>query len=170
MHATPNQGLSGKARRMHRVTRSHRLYSRQLVSEYFDWEEGDEQPERQIPIRRSCEFFPTAEVSSPASPGDSGAGQFAFALTSTEPIARTHLAGKVQTPSADARPSPTPQEPPATITPDKPGVIRPPRLRVKHSPQPVRAPSMSPRGFLVGCAIGGTAAGILLILLGMILG
>lgn len=190
MPSTPKQGLSGKARRARDLTRSHRMYSQQLIEEYLDWESGEESPERHIPIKRSSAFLPSADVPGSTSPDDSGAGQFEFDHTKQEPIidrstecriGGTHAEAE-SPPSAEeeliestvvvASPAATPVVAPAPVATVvvQPEVIRPRRARINILDELTPAPAMSTNGFLVGCGLGGGAALILLLIAGWLIG
>lgn len=191
MHSTPQHGLAGKARRIRDVTRSHRLYSQQLIEEYLDWESGEEEPERFIPIKRAGEFLPSVEVVPASSSDDSGAGQFEFVHTPSGAIVEEvatapQLVGLVDVKPVSRKPvervgskptvpisktdDPVKVQSKSTVIPvaEKPGVIRP--VRARTSALPVASPkeTLSTQGLLIGCAIGTVGAGILLSLMSLI--
>lgn len=177
MDSTPKQGLSGKARRSRDMSRSHRMYSQQLIEEYLDWESGEEEPERFIPIKRASEFLPSVEVPTTSSPDDSGAGQFEFDHTKQEPIVDRSAAptreARVDNPQPaepTVEPAVLPQLEPVVSVVEKPSVIRPRRARINVLAEIAPAPTLSTQGFLIGCGIGGAAAMVLLILAGWLVG
>lgn len=192
MQSTPKHGLAGKARRVRDITRSHRLHSQQLIGEYLDWETGEEEPERHIPIKRGGQFLPSAEYMQSSSPDDSGAGQFEFVHTPSGAIVDTaavasQSATVVEAKPEVAAPKPAPvvrptalvrpaivanPAPKATTIPiaEKPEVIRPARRRTSALPFAEPAPPLSTRGLLIGCAIGTVGAGALLAIASLFLG
>ncbi len=193
MQSTPKHSLAGKARRVRDITRSHRLHSQQLIEEYLDWETGEEEPERHIPIKRNGQFLPSAEYMQSSSPDDSGAGQFEFvhtpsgAIVDTAAIASQHVTvASSRAPMAEVKPALVARKPattakPATVTKTapsfttipiaaKPEVIRPVRLGTSYWPVAEPSPTLSTRGLLVGCAIGTVGAGVLLALTSLLLG
>jgi len=174
MDSTPKHGLAGKARRVRDVTRSHRMHSQQMIEEYLDWEtEEAEEPKHFIPIKRTCEFLPSAEVPGSVSSDDSGAGQFEFDHTKQEPIvdrsADSHLRKAKTAPEAGEPESLLPPAFPVSV-PEKPAVIRPRRAQIDILAEATPAPNLSTKGFLVGCGVGGAAAVMLLMLARWLLG
>lgn len=186
MQSTPKHSLAGKARRVRDITRSHRLHSQQLIGEYLDWESGEEEPERHIPIRRNGQLLPSAEFVQSSSSDDSGAGQFEFvhtpsgAIVDTAAVASQHAAvASSLAPVAEVKPAGVAPNPaPAKLAPkfstipiaEKPAVIRPARMRTSALPFAEPAPPLSPRGLLMGCAIGTVGAGVLLAIASLFFG
>lgn len=174
MQSTPKHSLAGKARRVRDITRSHRLHSQQLIEEYLDWETGEEEPERFIPIKRGGQLLPSAEFVQSSSPDDSGAGQFEFVHTPSGAIVDTAAVASQPAPVAEVKRAVVPRKPAANVATipiaEKPEVIRPARLRTSALPFAKPAPTLSTRGLLVGCAIGTVGAGMLLTIASLLFG
>lgn len=183
MQNTPNQGLSGKARRQRFLSRSSRLHHQQLIENYLEQRsksaEGGESRtahtegrDRPIPIGHRREFIPTADPS----PDDSAAGQLELSLSpvddddvvfvavpkAKEPrldISSLHAARRVsrvapaQQTAANTRRTPSKTPPPVRAI----GGVSPER------PQSVDKERFRLPGFLFGCAIGTAAATVVLV-------
>ena len=165
MKATPNQGLCGKARRVHYRNRAARLYARQRVDEYFEYDTAEPPGHRHIPIRGRSEFLPTvARVERSAARANDG--QLELPLTT---------AGQAD--SAGRAVATTPTVPEREAGPTKDVVIRFP----SRSQSPVGRPFKPPMqfgqrnrftvgGFLLGCAMGSAAAAAVLLVIHVTVG
>lgn len=148
MNATRYNGLAGKARRVRTVSRAHRLYVQQLLDEYLEPEVDEAEPQRYIPIRNDYEFLPSADP----------------AIDEPEPTLPAQL-DLSQKPAADEVAAVAAPLPPQPI-----GVLRP---RVTFTPVDhcrKRPRKLTAGGFAFGCAMGGAAAAVLLLVLQLAVG
>lgn len=165
MKATPNQGLCGKARRVHHRNRAARLHARQWVDEYFDRDTAEPPGHRYIPIRGRSEFLPTvARVDRSAARGRDG--QLELPLTTA---GRADNAGRAV---ATARTVPD-----RGAGPTKDVVIRFPSRSQSPVGRAFKPPmQFGPRnrftigGFLLGCAMGSAAAAAVLLVVRVTVG
>ncbi len=160
MRNRPNGGLSGKARRAHRQARASRIHAQQSLHDYadFDLEDTGASAEQSIPIRHRREFLPSA---SHAEVADYGA-QMELPLADTEAIAENaiRIASNAAVEGVAAVALDT--ESIASTSAGSLPSIDEYRASVEsaESQQP-----LTWGGFLFGCAIGGAAAAVLLVIL-----
>lgn len=157
MRNTPNQGLAGKARRKRVRSRTTRLYQQQLIEDYVHNrnELGKSPLDRSIPIGHRREFVPTAE------PGldDSAAGQLDLSLT---PVDEDRDAAFIAVPKDEAETfRPAQREIAKAVAASKPVAVG--RPVATSEVEGVVASEFTWRGFAFGCAIGGSAAAVLLV-------
>ena len=157
MQDGPNRGLVGKARRTRYRSRASCLHAQQMIAEYFDPKPDPclAHRERLIPIGHRREFLPSA-----APTYEDGMGnQLELPLTHVESIVdgaiRVAPIRKATAATASGR--------------SKNGkAVRQPGHRIVPGSAPGEPESSQPftlRGFLCGCAVGGAAAAMVLLLL-----
>ena len=161
MEHTGYNGLAGKARRARDRNRASRMYTQQVIDEYFSPESDTRRPERYIPIRGRSEFLPSA------------------AFISDEQDAPTQRQLELPLVAAEAArecalPDQTVERSTAVEVADEPrrdSVIRP--LRAPFHPVQRRKQKQSPftpGGFLFGCALGSAAAAMVLLVVQLAVG
>lgn len=170
-------GLTGKARRVHRLDRADRAFAERLIEEYLEPDDASARMDR-VPIRGRREFLPTlvAEVdmadnttkSQLELPWDErreetpqrGGTTHRSVVWSTDPKERSAV--------AQAKQHVQPKTMSSGTTTDS-GVLRVARqskvrmpLAWAREPERRQPKPMNVRGFFAGCAIGGVAAALLL--------
>ena len=151
-----NHGLHGRERYLHYRERENRLFQRHLLDDYFGPERSRKPARRFVPIRRRAEFV-------------------------AETIAVATAADVADRPTATSGELPTPML-------RKGAALRESAIRFDRSTANHRAtqrlvnvlpafpatgrrkPGFTARGFLTGCAMGGMAAAVVLLLLQTIVG
>lgn len=143
MNGTGYRGLAGRARKTHRRNRANKEFTQLLIDDYFEPGSVDRFRDRFIPIRGRNDFLPAVHAAS------------------VEQAARTDT--ELGMPGARD----------AAIR-YRPGDLEVVRSRPGLSPQPqkcVKADDVTGKrafslhGFVVGCALGGSVAAMVLLLL-----
>lgn len=195
MSATKHGGLSGKPRRNHNRNRALRLYSQQMVNEFFEPGTEDRSANRCIPIRGRNEFLPSVAQYTPTASGQHEQLELPLASTGNK-IPAVRLGDRETVHAKDLRrqsvekgtgvTTPKPNTVHSTKSSDNPstrpaknGVIRFPRSSAPDAPLPFKPPEQLNRtrrkrftigGFLVGCAMGSAAAAALLLVIRTVIG
>lgn len=165
MQAVKHGGLSGKARRARARNRAARLYASQLIVEYLEPDSGERHRGRYIPIRGRNVFFPSVTHSS---------------IAQTEPMETVQSATRLELPPATDDKRQKIDLPPdaGRATPGRePEPGRDAAIGFSRAAKPGNSPVTEPvgtfdrrqnftlSGFFLGCAMGGAAAALVLLVL-----
>ena len=154
MQTMTNRGLAGRARKAHYRSRASRLFSQQLIDDYFEPNSHDWNRDRYIPIRHRSDFLPSVASTSVADTTDAYT-QLELPLTGDDDNGRQYEGGAPTFPSK------------GDTAPD--GAIR---FRPRATPaceDEQTTPGLTLRGFLFGCALGSSAAAVVLLILSVVL-
>ena len=159
MSSGPNRGLAGKARRAHYRSRASRLYAQQHIAEYLDPESGHStiSLDRPIPIGHRREFLPSAAPGHDDAMGD----QLELKLTDVETVTDGTI--RIVPPAKAATVTASGRSKNGNTVRHVDKQTRP----VSHADAPrkrVSGQTFTLQGFLCGCAVGGAAAAIVLLL------
>ena len=163
MQAMTSTGLTGKARLARERSRTTRLHVQQWIDEYVDpdHDPGYIREKRFIPIRGKREFLPSVAACMVDASGLAGSQldlPFERASCETDRDAR-RAARSAGSPSTDAASDSGNQ------VESRSRETRPPASAPMGGPVGKRSANLTLGGFLCGCAMGGAAAAVILLIL-----